>query len=105
VPTGFITDSVGIPFMGLHYVDPTGGEFNGAKFNSTFIWGYYDGKQAFLEPMITEWFLKSKAEISQTLKLPAQYSKSGVYYPTTYKVSFDAANNEHVITLGGMTKR
>lgn len=105
VPAGFFTDGGGIPYMGMHYVDPTSGEFAGAKFNSTFIWGYYDGKQAFIEPMITQWYLKSKTSLNQNLKLPTAYSRPGMYYPTTYSVSFDAATSEHVIALGGMVKR
>ncbi|MBC8144970.1 MAG: DUF5602 domain-containing protein, partial [bacterium] len=98
VPPGYVMGPP-VPFMGLHFVDPTSGEFGGQKFNSTFIWGYYNGQQAFMEPMITQWYLKSKTEHTQTLKLPASYTKSGLYYPTTYTIRFDASTKEHVITL------
>ena len=105
VPAGHVTDGMGIPFMGLHYVDPTSGEFGDEKFNSTFIWGYYDGAQIFIEPMITQWFLQSKASFSADIKQPAKFSKTGVYYPTRYSVGYDNATNEHVITMSGMTLR
>lgn len=105
IPAGYATNGMGVPYMGLHYVDVTSGEFNGKKFNSTFIWGYYNGQQAFIEPMITQWYLQSKTSHTQTLALPARYTKTGLYYPTTYTIRFDDATKEHVITLGGMLKR
>lgn len=106
VPPMHATDSSGIPFMGLHYLDVTSPEIaTGATFTSTFIWGYYNGQQAFLEPMITQAFLKAKTQFSASLKLPATYSRANVYYPTKYSVAFDDVTKEHVITLGAMVKR
>jgi hypothetical protein len=105
VPGGYITDGSGVPFMGMHFVDIASPEFNGQPFSSTFIWGFHGGQQAFIEPMITQWYLKSRTPLDQALKLPVRYSRSGVYYPTRYSVRFDAATNEHVITLGTLVKR
>jgi hypothetical protein len=106
VPPGYIApEPVGIPFMGLHYIDPTSPEFNGGAFTSTFIWGYYDGGQVFMEPMITQAFLQSKAAFQANIALPTQFTRTGVYYPTKYSISYDAATNEHVVTMGSMVKK
>jgi hypothetical protein len=105
VPAGHVTDGTGIPFMGLHYADPSSPEFSGGNFTSTFIWGYYNGAQAFIEPMITKAFLQSRANFNADIKLPTTYSRTGVYWPTKYSVAYDAATNEHVITMSSMVKR
>lgn len=108
IPPAHITDGTGIPFMGLHYVDITSHEFDTAAhhpFDATFIWGYYNGSQVFIEPMITQAYLQSKANFSAAIKQPASYSRTGVYWPTKYSISFDAATNEHVVTMSEMVKR
>jgi hypothetical protein len=108
IPAAHITDGTGIPFMGLHYVDVTSHEFDTSMhhpFDATFIWGYYNGAQVFIEPMITQAYLQSKASFSAPIKQPAAYSRTGVYWPTKYSISFDAATNEHVISMTDMVKR
>jgi hypothetical protein len=102
VPAAHFTDGTGIPMMGLHYVSTAAPEFNGGGFSSTFIWGYYNGAQVFMEPMITKWFLQSKASFSSAIAMPASFTRTGVYYPTKYSVSYDNATNEHVVTMSDM---
>jgi hypothetical protein len=105
VPPGHVTDSMGIPFMGMHFLDINSHELHGQPFSSTFIWGYYNGVNAFIEPMITRWFLQSKQSYSAAIPQPTTYSKTGVYWPTQYSVSYDSTTNEHVITMSGMVLR
>jgi hypothetical protein len=91
--------------MGLHWADPSGPEFNGQAFGKTFIYGSYDGKFIFAEPMLTKAYLESKpAAIATPVKLPAQYAVSG-YQPTSYTVSYDAAAKEYRISLTGLALR
>lgn len=105
IPTGYTPDTQGIPRMGLHWADPTGPEYNGQPFGKTFIYGSYDGKFIFAEPMLTKAYLESKpAAVVSPVKLPAQYSASG-YQPTSYTVSYDAAAKEYRISLSGLTLR
>ena len=53
-PTNYINPgaATSVPQMGAHYVDITSGEFNGITFTETFIFGSFNGKVTFYEPMI-----------------------------------------------------
>ncbi len=64
----------------------------------------YDGKMIFMEPMITKAYLESHPNLTEQLKLPQAYQKSG-YYPTTYTVRYNASTKEYMVTLGNMVKR
>lgn len=105
IPAGYIyaPDSE-LPEMGAHWVDPTSPEFQGQRFTRTFLYGSYNGRIAFFEPMITKAFLESHPDETHPIKLPAAYPASG-YYPASYTVKHDPVRHEYVIALGGMTKR
>jgi len=113
-PVGYIqAPDTAVPMMGSHWVDPTSPELaamlsNGAKpagpFTKTFLYGSYDGKLAFYEPMITQEWLATKPQHAEEIKLPAAYEKSG-YYPTRYSVRHDAARREYTIALEGLVWR
>lgn len=107
LPPAHFTDGTGVPYMGLHYVDLTSPELppTNAPFTSTFIWGYYNGAQVFIEPMITKAFLQAQTPFSKAIPQPAAYSRTGVYWPTKYTVAYDASTNEHVVTMTDMVKR
>ena len=105
MPTGYVLvpDSA-VPRMGSHLANPLSGELHGQPFTKTFLYGSYDGRVIFYEPMITRSFLESKTSITELIKLPARYAKSG-YYPTRYSVKYDAKNKEYTVSLEGMTLR
>lgn len=108
IPTGYTAGPPPheiVPGMGIHYVDPTSHEFHGSAFTSTLIYGFWKGKMIFVEPMITRAFLQSKATHEANLALPTTYPTADKYYPTKYKVSYDATTGEHVISLDAMVKR
>lgn len=69
------------PQMGLHWVDVTSPELNGQTFTQTFIYGSYDGKVTFYEPMITKAFIDSKSEYVRDIPVPSKFAESG-FYPT-----------------------
>lgn len=92
-----------VPFMGVHWLDSTDALAPGT-FTEVMIYGSWNGKIHFVEPMMTTAWLKTKPTLNETIKQPAKWSTSG-YWPTTYSVSFDEATKEYVITLGGMTMR
>lgn len=73
--------------MGNHLIDLTGPEFNGQPFVHTFIYGSYEGKITFYEPMITVAYLQSKPNRCVKLKLPTAYQESG-FYPRTYCMKY-----------------
>lgn len=74
-----------VPMMGKHYVDLTSPELNGATFTQTFIYGSYDAKLSFLEPMITQDYLKATLDFVRDIPQPAKFQKTG-YYPTKMRI-------------------
>ncbi len=84
-PPTYINPGGGVPQMGAHWVDITSGEFNGQQFTQTFIFGSYDGKVTFYEPMITLNFLKNNSNFERAIPQPAKVQKSG-WYPTKLRV-------------------
>jgi hypothetical protein len=102
IPAGYIlAPKTEFPRMGAHWVDPTSPELTGKLFTSTFIYGSYDGKLNFIEPMVTKAFLESKPNFTAPVKVPAAYEKPG-YYPTRYSVKYDETRQEITIALEGL---
>ena len=90
--------------MGAHWVNPRSKELQGQTFTSTFLYGSYNGSLIFGEPMITRAFLETKTNLTELIKLPAQYARRA-YYPTKYSVRYDPVAREYTIALEGMTLR
>ena len=72
--------------MGAHWIDVTSPEISGAPFTQTFIYGSFDGRVTFYEPMITLDFLKNNSNFERAIPQPAKVQKSG-WYPTKMKVA------------------
>lgn len=99
LPAGYIVPpGTAVPQMGVHAVDPSAPEFKGQPFTATFIYGYYDKKLTFIEPMASLAYLQSKPSFTAPVKRPATYSKPGAY-PSSYSVRFDAAKNVYEVSL------
>ena len=86
--------------MGVHAINPASPEFHNKPFTATFIYGYYNGRLIFLEPMITRAFLRSHPNATFRIPTPSKTSYPG-YYPTTYSVHYAPAHRSYVIELGG----
>lgn len=84
--------------MGAHAIDPSAPEFNNGAFTKTFIYGFYDGQMAFLEPMVTHAFLETRTNATEVIKLPKKYQRPA-YYPARYSIRYDVARQEHQIVL------
>jgi hypothetical protein len=109
VPQGYITPpgppaANTVPQMGLHWIDTKAPELNGQTFSKTFIYGSYDGRFIFVEPMITKAYLDSHPNATTPIPQPAKWAIAA-YYPTTYTVAYDPTAKEYRITLGGLTQR
>ena len=92
-----------VPMMGRHWVDITSPELTGqAPFTQTFIYGAYDSRIVFYEPMITLDFLKTTTEFERPLPQPARFKTAG-YYPTKMKIKKKSGTTE--IILDGFTYR
>ena len=106
VPEGYVyvPDSE-IPRMGAHWVNPLSKELQGHRFTTTFLYGSYDGRLVFAEPMIARAFLETKTNVTELIKLPAKYARANAYYPTKYSVRYDPVKKEYTVALEGMTLR
>lgn len=109
IPAGYVSTPGAVPRMGVHWVDPSSPEFTPAGFSRTFIYGFWDGKMNFLEPMITTVFIESvKASDSQVVRFPIPqpqaFEKTG-YYPSHYSVRYDAEAKTYTIALDGLERR
>jgi len=111
LPTGYITPpnlapGRTVPMMGRHWVDPTSPEYApGGTFTHTFIYGTYDGRVTFIEPMFTKAMLVAGLNIEQPIKQPAVYEVTGKYFPTHYTIRHDAGAHEYIISLKDMVMR
>lgn len=99
IPPYYFSTVDAVPRMGVHYIDATSAELNGATFTETFIYGYYFGNMIFLEPMITIDYLKTKPEMTKTLKIPQVYPIEGVSYPKSYSIIYDDEEKVYSIVL------
>ncbi|NVK40609.1 MAG: DUF5602 domain-containing protein [Oceanospirillaceae bacterium] len=87
-----------VPRMGAHAIDSASPEFHDQPFTQTFIYGFYDGRIIFVEPMMTLAFLASRPDVSAPVKQPEAYYP-GFAYPNWYGARYDAANAQYEITL------
>ena len=94
----------GVPRMGAHIIDLMSPEVAGTGiFTHTFIYGKYDARINFLEPMVTKDFLDSKMNMTQAIRQPAQWQRAG-YYPESYLIEYDAAAAIYTISLYNLQK-
>jgi hypothetical protein len=97
-PATYVPTPGGVPQMGTHWIDFTSPEFNGQPFTQTFLYGTYNGKVAFYEPMITKAFLDANASFERPFGVAAKYKESG-YYPTKMRI-VKAEGATHIILEG-----
>lgn len=102
VPPDYQDLQVVAPDMGNHLLDVTSPELGDppARFTHTFIYGVYDGRVTFLEPMITTEFLTSISEECVPIKQPAAWEVAG-YYPTQYCMRHLADEDAYAVSLEG----
>lgn len=102
MPTGYVSVGAVEPAMGNHLLDPTAPELNGENFTYTWIYGAYDGKLTFLEPMIANSFLEEKnPEVCASFPLPEEMAEPG-YYPSSYCIRYmedEAGEGVYAVTL------
>lgn len=88
--------------MGKHFIDVTSLEFNKQSFTQTFIYGSYNSKVTFYEPMITLDFLKNVSNFERSIPQPLRF-KNAELYPT--KMHVVKRNGLTDIILEGFAKR
>ena len=104
----------GVPLMGVHWIDVRSPELQKMfgkpeafrPFTSTFIYGSWAGRFTFVEPMITRAHILAKktamhsAVRDELIPVPTaqSYSPAG-YYPSAYRIAWDAEAKEYRIAL------
>lgn len=102
MPAGYVLPpGTEVPRMGAHAIDPASDEFHGKPFATTFIYGFYDGKVIFMEPMMTLAYLLSEPSVSMPVKQPPSY-QPGLAYPASYRVHFDEVARRFEIALSDL---
>lgn len=92
--------------MGNHLIDSRTPEMGKPpkKFTHTWIFGAYDGRISFYEPMITLEYLKSRPNKCNPIKQPKAWQVSG-YYPTRYCIRHDRGTGATTVSLEGLEYR
>lgn len=102
IPAGyFIPPGTQVNEMGVHAVPKAAPEFNGKPFTNTLIYGYSEGKLAFVEGMATIKYLRTRPRATETVPAPNEYSYPG-YYPRSYSVAYDAKNRLYRLMFGDL---
>lgn len=115
VPPGTDPVAVAEPNMGLHWVDvrspelqlllgPMGDPGRYQPFTRTFIYGSWNGRFTFLEPMITRDYLLTRPDEIIPVSQPTRYPEPG-WYPDAYRITYDAQAKEYRIGLVGLSRR
>lgn len=103
IPPGYVPTPGGVPRMGAHWIDTADPTYApGSLFREVVIYGFYDGEMAFVEPMLTADFVRSREAVDETLAVPAVYPERG-YYPTRYTARYDAEAGEYTVAIEGLT--
>ena len=92
--------------MGNHLIDSKSPELakDGPSFTHTFIYGAYDGRITFYEPMITNAYLANRPDMCADLKLPQAWQYAG-YYPTRYCIRHVRDGKRYTVSLEGFVER
>jgi hypothetical protein len=92
-----------VPMMGGHALDLTGAEFNGGTFTQTFIYGFHNGQQIFVEPMLTQEYLKNLSGSNRfPIRQPGKYALASLpaLIPGSVQHSYDSANDLYTVSVG-----
>jgi len=109
-PPGYMPDTYfptpgGVPMMGKHWLDSNAPELQGIPFTKTFIYGSYDGKVIFYEPMITRATLMEGKDCTLPFGVPAMFSPVNKWYPTKYNIRTDSKTGDITVSLSDFVWR
>lgn len=86
-----------VPGEGVHWYYKDAPEWNGGPFSETFLWGSFNGKVDFLEPMVSYQAMISTAKFEKKIELPKCVAKSA-FYPSVYgwEQKYDQAGKMYI---------
>ena len=82
--------------MGKHWAPTNLGDY--LPFSKIMIYGAYNGKFIFVEPMVTLDYFLSKPDFHEFYSQPDFFEKSG-NYPTKYNIWYDETTGNTYVTL------
>ncbi|MET9854622.1 hypothetical protein ABZY57_16955 [Streptomyces sp. NPDC006450] len=103
LPADYVNNNVAEAAMGNHLVDMNSPEWHSTAFTQTFIYGAYDAKISFLEPMITKaWFDGIAAGVNPSrcwpIKQPQEWQIGG-WYPQEYCIDYRANRGDFTVSM------
>jgi hypothetical protein len=108
VPAGYVDPGMPpVPQMGVHWVDLSSPELRpeGAEpFTRTFIYGSWDGRIIFVEPMVALSWLETRPDETVPVATAERYDPSGLW-PGAYRVYFDADTDQYRVALADLRER
>ncbi|CAN5177238.1 DUF5602 domain-containing protein [soil metagenome] len=100
-PDLYFPTAGGVPQMGKHWIDGT----FAPPFSKTFIYGSYNGRFTFLEPMITRDYLLQGTTSSTAYRQLHVFDPANKYYPQQYNIYKNTVTSKHYITLSNFAWR
>lgn len=99
VPAGYFSPAPhAVPRMGVHWLPADAPELKGQPFAKIFLYGSWDGRVTFAEPMITKAYLETRPDFRAPLPRAKRYAPAG-YHPGGWRVRYDAAAREYRVAL------
>lgn len=101
LPSDYVLDAPEfcVPQMGLHAL-PASDLEPGYDFGETFIYGYYEGKLSFLEPMITQEFLLDHKSVERELTMsPTFVAQAEGLLPHSYSALYNKDKDAYEMTF------
>ena len=103
-PAGVLPADYTIPgptFGGRHWLDKNGSLVSTANntLSHEFMYGTFDGKVIFLEPIVSMQFLLSGTEVHKAIKQPLIFDPINTYYPTQYNIYTDSKTGRIYVSL------
>jgi hypothetical protein len=105
MPNTYFPTPGGVPMMGKHWLDMNAPELRGIPFTKTFIFGSYDGKVIFYEPMITRATLMEGKDCTLPFGVPTLFSPTNKWYPTHYNIKTDSKTGDIRVSLSDFVWR
>jgi hypothetical protein len=98
VPAGYFAPApMAVPQMGVHWLDKKTPEINGQPFTTTFLYGSYDGRVIFAEPMITKALIETKK--NYRFEVGTAQQRTAGHWPSSYTITWDERKQEYRIAL------
>jgi hypothetical protein len=95
---------ISTPEMGVHWANSAADELHDIRFTQTLLYGTWDGRVVFVEPMITREFLMSKPDVTIPIAMPQKYAAAGIY-ATAFTIRWNKELSEYQVALTSFVRK